>query len=322
MNATSTAATAAPVESKSFKPHAALIAVQLIFGTWPVVGKIALLSLPSTGLVTFRIVGATLAFLLIRRATTGHAPIKGRGDFARLALYSLLGVVLNQFLFVKGLELSNVINSALIGSTIPIFTLLVSVFLGYERGSWRVAVGLLLAACGVAYLINPASTSFSRETNIGNVILLLNSMAYGAYLAISQNMIKRYGALPVITWIFIFGSFITLPIGGYNLAKLSLSSVPLSAWIAMLYIILVPTVVAYYLNAWALGRVAPSIVAIYIYLQPLIAFAVAPLVLGEQLNSRTWLATALIFAGLATVTLRSRSRVLEEVSERPEALGR
>jgi drug/metabolite transporter (DMT)-like permease len=319
MNATATT-TIAPIQSKSFKPHGALIAVQLIFGTWPVVGKIALRSLPSTGLVTFRVVGATLAFLLIRRATA-HVPVKGKGDFARLALYSLLGVVLNQFLFVKGLELSTVINSALIGSTIPIFTLLVSVFLGYESGSRRVAVGLFLAACGVVYLINPAEASFSRETSIGNVLLLINSLAYGAYLAISQNMIKRYGALTVITWIFIFGSFVTLPVGSYHLSKLSLSSVSLSAWFAVLYIILVPTVAAYYLNAWALGRVAPSVVAIYIYLQPLIAFAVAPLILGEQLNSRTWLAAGLIFAGLATVTLRSRSRVLEEVSERPEALG-
>ncbi|HEY0100177.1 MAG TPA: DMT family transporter [Pyrinomonadaceae bacterium] len=319
MNAT-TVTTTAPVQSKSFKPHGALIAVQLIFGTWPIVGKLVLRSLSSTGLVTFRIVGATLAFLVIRRATN-HVSIKGRADFARLLLYSLLGVVLNQFLYVKGLELSTVINSALIGSTIPIFTLLVSVFLGYESGSWRVAVGLFLAACGVVYLINPAEASFSRETNIGNFILVLNSMAYGAYIAISQDMIKRYGALTVITWIFIFGSFITLPIGGYHLSKFSLSSVPVLAWCAMLYIILVPTVAAYYLNAWALGRVAPSIVAIYIYLQPLIAFAVAPLILGEQLNSRTWLAAALIFAGLATVTLRSRSRVLEEVSERPEALG-
>jgi drug/metabolite transporter (DMT)-like permease len=310
----------APVTSKSFKPHGALIAVQLIFGTWPVVGKIVLRSLPGTGLVTLRIVGATLAFLLIRRAT-GHVRIKGRGDFARLALYSLLGIVLNQFLYVKGLELSTVINSALIGSTIPIFTLLVSVLLGYERGSWRVAIGLLLAACGVVYLINPAEASFSRETNIGNVIFLINSMAYGAYIAISQDMIKRYGALTVITWIFIFGNLVTLPVGTYHLSKLSLSSVPASVWFAVLYIILIPTVAAYYLNAWALGRVAPSVVAIYIYLQPLIAFAVAPLVLGESLNSRTWLAAGLIFAGVATVTLRSRSRVLEEVSERPEAHG-
>jgi drug/metabolite transporter (DMT)-like permease len=314
-------ATDAPSKSTSLKPHGALFAVQLIFGTWPVVGKIALRSLPATGLVTFRIVGATLAFLLIRRATASKR-IEGRSDYARLALYSLLGVVLNQFLFVKGLELSTVINSALLGTTIPVFTLLVSIVLGYESGSWRVAVGLLLAACGVVYLINPAQANFSRETNIGNIILLLNSLAYGVYLAISQEMIKRYGALTVITWIFIFGSLVTLPIGGYHLSKISLSAVPPGIWGAVLYIIVVPTVAAYYLNAWALGRVAPSVVAIYIYLQPLIAFAVAPLILGESLNSRTWLAAVLIFAGVAMVTVRSRSRAIEEVSERPEALGR
>jgi len=306
--------------SPGIKPHVALIAVQLIFGTWPVIGKIALRALPATGLVTFRVVGATLAFLIIRRVT-GHVPIKRRGDYARLALYSLLGVVLNQFLFVKGLELSTAINAALLGSTIPIFALLVSVLLGYEKRSWRVAAGLLLAACGVVYLINPAQANFSRETNIGNLILIINSLSYGAYIAISQDMIKRYGALTVITWLFIFGSLITLPIGGYHLAEIPLANIPAGIWFAMLYIILIPTVAAYYLNAWALGRVAPSIVAIYIYLQPLIAFAVAPLILGEQLNSRTWLAAGLIFAGVAIVTVRARSRVIEEVSERPEALG-
>ncbi|HEY9405101.1 MAG TPA: DMT family transporter [Pyrinomonadaceae bacterium] len=314
-------ATNAPLKSTSLKPHGALVAVQLIFGTWPIVGKLVLRALPATGLVTFRIVGAAIAFILIRRATESTR-IERRSDYARLVLYSLLGVVLNQFLFVKGLELSTVINSALLGTTIPIFTLLVSVLLGYESGSWRVAVGLLLAACGVVYLINPAEASFSRETNIGNLILLLNSLSYGAYIAISQDMIKRYGALTVITWIFIFGSLITLPIGGYHLSKISFAAVPPGVWLAMLYIIVVPTVAAYYLNAWALGRVAPSVVAIYIYLQPLIAFAVAPFILGESLNSRTWLAAALIFAGVATVTVRSRSRAIEEVSERPEALGR
>ncbi|HYG12204.1 MAG TPA: DMT family transporter, partial [Pyrinomonadaceae bacterium] len=271
-------------------------------------------------LVTLRVAGAAIAFLLIRRAT-GNKRIESKSDYARLALYSLLGVVLNHLLFVKGLEFSTAINSALLGTTIPIFTLLVSVLLGYETGSWRVAVGLLLAACGVVYLINPAQANFSREKNIGNLILLFNSMSYGAYIAISQDMIKRYGALTVISWIFIFGSLVTLPIGGYHLSKISLAAVPPGIWFAVLYIIAVPTVAAYYLNAWALGRVAPSIVAIYIYLQPLIAFAVAPFILGESLNSRTWLAAALIFAGVATVTVRSRSRAIEEVSERPDALG-
>jgi drug/metabolite transporter (DMT)-like permease len=37
----------------------------------------------------------------------------------------------------------------------------------------------------------------------------------------------------------------------------------------------VPTVGAYYINAWALMRVPPSVVAVYIYLQPLLAFGLA-----------------------------------------------
>ncbi len=100
-----------------------------------------------------------------------------------------------------------------------------------------------------------------------------------------------------------------------------MESVSAWRWLAVIYIVLVPTVIAYYVNAWALGRVAPSVVAIYIYLQPLLAFGLAPLVLGEKWNSRTIVACALIFAGVAVVTIHGRSRAVEEVSEQPDALA-
>ena len=86
-------------------------------------------------------------------------------------------------------------------------------------------------------------------------------------------------------------------------------------------VILLPTVGAYYLNAWALTHVSPGTVASYIYLQPLIAFGFAPLVLGERWNSRTGIATLLIFAGVALVTTPGRSRAVREISEHPDALA-
>ncbi|HEY0079540.1 MAG TPA: DMT family transporter [Pyrinomonadaceae bacterium] len=304
------------------QPHLALVAVQLMFGTWPIFGKIVLRSLPSTGLVALRVGGAVIAFALLRRLVR-HVPIERRSDYARFALYSLLGVVLNQFLFTKGLSLSTVVNSTLIGTAIPVFTLLVSIILGYERPSLRTALGTLIAACGVVYLIDPFQADFSGDKTLGNLLLVANTLCYGAYIAISQDLLRRYGALTVITWVFAFGSVAAVPFGGYYLAKTPLDQLGWTTWLAVLYIILVPTVGAYYLNAWALVRVAPSTVAVYIYLQPLIAFAVAPLVLGanEQANRRTLVAALLIFAGVAVVTWGSRSRAVEEVSERPEALG-
>ncbi len=302
-------------------PHLALVAVQIFFGTWPIAGKLVLRVLPSTGLVALRIAGATIAFVLLLRVTA-HRPIERKSDYLRLALFSLLGVVLNQFLFVKGLALSTAINATLLSTTIPIFTLLVSFLLGNERPALRHLLGMSLAAAGVIYLVDPLAANFSRETMLGNILLIANTICYAAYLAISQDLIRRYGALTVITWVFVFGSIMAVPFGGWYLARTPLLNVGVMIWLAVLYIILVPTVGAYYLNAWALGRVAPSTVAIYIYLQPLVALALAPLLLGEQINSRTWLAALLIFAGVAIVTLRQRSRVIEEVSERPDALSR
>jgi drug/metabolite transporter (DMT)-like permease len=75
-------------------------------------------------------------------------------------------------------------------------------------------------------------------------------------------------------------------------------------WLAVLYIIVFPTAGAYFLNGWALARVSPSTVAVYIYLQPLIAFAAAPFVLGESLSYHTVIASLLIFAGVLVVTRR------------------
>lgn len=305
----------------SLKPHAALVAVQLFFGTWPIVGKLALRVLPSTGLVAFRVVGAAFAFAILRFFVRGEMRLARRSDYARLALYSLLGVVLNQFLYVKGLALSTAINATILGTTIPLATLTVSLLLGYERASGRVLCGMAVAAAGVLYLVNPTQADLVHDKLLGNVLLILNTFGYGAYIAISQDVIKRYGALTVITWVFIFASVAALPIGGYQLARTPLTNLGAHLWLAVAYIILVPTVGAYYLNAWALGRVAPSTVAIYIYLQPLIAFALAPLVLGEQVNSRTGVAAIMVFLGVALVTLRTRSQTIEEVSERPEALG-
>jgi drug/metabolite transporter (DMT)-like permease len=296
--------------------------VQLIFGTWPIVAKVALRALPSTGLVAFRVAGAAIALLAILRAR-GRLVVPRRADLARLALYSLLGVVLNQFLFVKGLALSTVINSALLGTAIPVSALIVAAALGYEKLTTRATLGTLIAAAGVVYLIDPLRADTSGDKTLGNILLVANTVAYGSYIAISQDVFRRYGALTSITWVFVLGCVVAVPFGGYYLADVPLANLGWHVWLAVAYIILVPTVGAYYLNAWALERVAPSTVAVYVYLQPLVAYAAAPFFLGaeESLNARTFVAAALIFAGVAVVTLRSRSRVMNDVSEHPDALG-
>jgi drug/metabolite transporter (DMT)-like permease len=275
----------------------------------------------ASSLVACRLTGAAVAFALLQRRITPllRMPIK---DIGLLTLCSMIGVVGNQFLYVKGLSLTTVINTTLLSTTIPVYTLAVSILFGYDNWSLKRLGGIVLSALGVIYLINPTRADLAFHSTAGNLLILINSLLYAIYIVISKDLFERYGALNVITWIFLVGSVVTIPVGIYSLQQENLAAIGINVWAAIAFIILFPTVGAYYLNAWALTRVSPSTVAIYIYLQPLVAFGFAPLLLGENWNSRTLVAAVLIFAGVAMVTIRGRSQAVREISEHPEALAR
>src|SRR5436190_1118027 len=86
--------------SEGVGPHLALIAVQILFGTWPIFGKVVLRSMSASSLVSLRLTGAALAFALLQRKLTPLLKMPVR-DFLLLVLCSMLGVVGNQFLYVK-----------------------------------------------------------------------------------------------------------------------------------------------------------------------------------------------------------------------------
>ena len=292
---------------RSYAPHIALFAVQVFFGTATVLGKFALLAFPPDALVGFRVGGAALAFYILQRFR-GSLALDNRRDYLKFAFFALFGIALNQLLFFKGLSLTTAVNTSLIAVTIPIFTILISVLLGYDSLSWHKLAGIALAAVGVVYLINPTHASFASETTQGDILIVLNSFCYALYVAISKKLISHYGALKSIAWLFLFASLINVPMGLLALQTVDLEAVSLNAWLFVAGLIIFPTIMAYFWNAWALSRVEPSIVAVYIYLQPLMGFLAAILFLGEHFSVRLLISAILVFAGVFLVTKKFNAK--------------
>src|SRR5258706_4394364 len=257
-------------------PHLALLAVQIMFGSWPILGKVAMRSMSSTSLVCFRIFGAALIFSLLQRKL-GDLRRLPRRVVAWLVLSSLLGVALNQFIFVKGLSLTTAINSTLLITTIPVFALVVSITLGYDKASLRHFLGILLAAAGVIYLVDPLRADFSAQTTLGNLLLVTSSFSYGAYLAVSRNLFRRYGALNVITWIFQIAALLAIPVAAYSWNTEGLKTISAGLFLAVTYIILVSTVGAYHLNSLAITRRSASVRTGSASCHTLLASAIEPL---------------------------------------------
>jgi len=295
----------------NYSPHLALLGVQLFFGTLPVVGKYVLQSIPSFALVGFRVGGAALAFVILQAFSSNGLRLEKKSHYWWFLLYSLLGVVLNQMLFINGLSLTTATNTSLLAVLIPIFALLVSVVLKFDRLSARKIFGVILAAAGVIYLVDPTKASFSSETTRGDLFIIVNCFFYATYIAVSKQLIQHYGALKSMAWLFLFGSIVTVPLGAYSMRGVNLGSVPGWTWFAIAMIVIFPTILAYYLNAWALARVSPGVVAIYIYLQPLIGFISAVIFLNEHFTLRVVLAAILIFAGLFLVTRKPKENQID-----------
>jgi drug/metabolite transporter (DMT)-like permease len=135
---------------------------------------------------------------------------------------------------------------------------------------------------------------------VGNLLIMLNSLAFSIYLVISRPLLARYRTITVITWTMGLGALGVLPFGAGNLAAHA-PTLTVGAWVALAYIALFPTVGTYFLNGYALRRAPASLVAIYIYVQPLIGALLAALLLGERPTGSTGLGGLCIGIGIFLV---------------------
>jgi drug/metabolite transporter (DMT)-like permease len=281
--------------------HLAMIAVQFFFASLTVVAKFVLPSIPPAGIVFFRVTGSAVAFGLIHRHFVRER-ITDRRDLATIAGLAMLGVVMNQLLFLEGVKRTTAINTNILVTTVPAFTLAIALVLGRERATWPKIGGIILAAAGAIYLIGPDRIRFDPTTAFGNALVACNTASYGAYLVLSKRMLERYQPLTVVTHVFLFGAVIVTPIGLIALRHVDLGAVPAGALAGLAYIVVCSSAIAYYLSIWALQRTASSLVAMYVYLQPVMTVVAAPFILGERLTVRAGVAAVVIFCGLALAT--------------------
>jgi len=288
-------------QERSTAPFLALIPAQFLFGSLPVIGKIVLAVLPPMGLVGIR-TSVTAIILVGVQAYRRRLWLKERGDYLKLAILSLFGVVFNQLFFISGLSLTSASNTSLLAVMIPVFALAAGAIAGFERLTWLKIAGIIVAALGVIILLDPRKASFSSQTTLGDLCIVLNCLAYGIYVATSKSVITRNGTFRSMMWVFIFGALVCVPLGAVSLSHIDLAAVPAYVWWVSLYIAIGATAAPYLLNAWALQKVFPSTVAVYVYLQPLIGFTLAVIFLDEKLSVTFGVAAAFVFAGVFMVT--------------------
>jgi drug/metabolite transporter (DMT)-like permease len=292
----------------------ALISVAFFFGSNSVAGRLVLAHLTPSVLLIARVVGAALVFAALYWAR-GFRRIGSRRDAAALVLCAIFGVALNQFLYLTGLSHSSAIHATVIGTSIPVFTAAIAMAVRQERMSWRKIGGIGLAISGALTVAN--LTSFRlKDVSFGDLFFVANSLSYAGYLVLSRELLRRIDVLTLSFWSFLFGAAMVLPLGLGELGPMLARPPPIWVWAVVAYMVIGPTVLAYFLNSFGMRRVGSLTAATYVYLQPLFAVALAVPLLGERPTASTGLGALLIFAGVMLSTWRPEEQSFPEPSSK------
>lgn len=277
--------------------HLALILVSLLFGSGYIASKLAVAEIPPGAWAFIRAAATAIALTLL----TWRPLIRGRfkrNDWFYLGLLGIFGVFLNQIFFMEGLSRTTPTHSALINAAIPVLTLLFAILLGRESASLNKIAGIVLSLTGVLVLLEVEKQNVVTSQLWGDVLCFLNSCCFAFYLVLAKNLNRKHPSLAVTTGTFIMGAALMIPYGAFQLRNVQWAMFTPNIILILIYVVICNTIIPYFLNNWAVGRVESSQVALYIYLQPLVAGAISRWLYEEKFTLRMGISALLILLGL------------------------
>jgi drug/metabolite transporter (DMT)-like permease len=283
----------------------ALVSVQLCFGLSPLFAKWTLVrdgGFAPRALVGWRILFGAACLGGLAAARYGRALVPQRAELGRLGLCAALGIVFNMWLYLEGVARTSALHAGLLVVQIPVFTYAVACLAGAERAARRRVLGIAVALAGACVIVlERTGASGGGGSPLGNLLIVANCLSYACYLVLARGLLQRFPTLVVIAWIF-WCSLPAVPFLFLGVPVWPAGAEP-RVLLSFGYTLVFGTFFAYLLNAFALARVPASTVAVFIFLQPLVAGAAGVLALDERITLPVVLAGVLLLAGIVLVAL-------------------
>lgn len=290
--------------------HLSCFAAYLIFGFNVIVCK----GLANSGILSpqclfcFRVLGATILFWLASLVVPKEKVSKK--DLFRIFLASMIGLYMTQMFFLEGIRHITPMDCTMLTTLCPIFTMFIAAIAIKEPITLKKAGGVAISFAGVTFLIYnsvSAEGAVSETQPLGIILILLNGLAWAAYLGIFKNLISRYSVVTYMKWLFLFSTLASVPYGLSEMISADYAAMPSTYIWELAFLIVMSTCVAYFLIPIGQKTLRPTVISLYGYVQPLLASIVS---ICNGMDHLTWqkLTAALtILAGAVLVNL-SRAR--------------
>ncbi len=241
---------------------------------------------------------APIAFALVRRWP-------GPRD---LLIIGAMGAVFFgglQFLFANALTFTTSGRAALTFMTTPFLTLALAALFRTERPTRFKVAGVIVASAGVVVALGQSSSA-PPDAWIGDLIVLFGALIAASFNVWSNRWLRLHdplvvvvtGVLPATLLLFIMAQALGAPTVGPQLSTLG--------WLAVGFIGLLGSSISYMLWLWALRHTTPTLVAVSLPMNPLMALLWGAVLLGEPVTMSMVFGFVLVIIGIAIANWRQR----------------
>ncbi len=203
--------------------------------------------------------------------------------------------------------------TAVMLATIPAFMALGEIFiLRTQRLTARLVLALLIGLGGVGVLVNRSlDLGGAPIDRIGAAALLVAAVSWSIASSLSRllplpdSKMVSSGAQMLVGGIFL--TVISCALGEYR--DFHAASVSRGVWIALAYLVVAGSIIAFTAYVWLLHNESPTKVGTYAYVNPLVAVVIGYFLGGEELGQRTILGTAFVLVSVVAITTTKRGEI-------------
>jgi drug/metabolite transporter (DMT)-like permease len=291
----------------SLLPWLSLAIVYVVWGSTYLAIRVVVREMPpfAAASLRFLVAGLGLAALSLLTERGRGWPTRGQWRDYALAGVLLLAVGNAGVMWAEKRVPSGV--AALLVATVPVWiTLLDGLRSGGQPWTGRVWFSVLLGLLGVALVAGPSGATGEWA---GIAALQFAALAWTLGVLCVKSISHRLPTIPASAIEMLAGSVVLSlesRLVGEDLSTMSRASS--SAWLALGFLIVFGSMVAFTAFAYCLNHLPASIVGTYAYVNPVVAVALGRMVLGEPLSSRMAVGAALIVAAVVVVTAQGVKR--------------
>ena len=227
--------------------------------------------------------------------------LKDQKAMMSLTLFALLGLLLNQFAYLKSIYESNAGTATVLQYVCPVGILAYTCLKDCVAPTVTEVLSMMLAVGGTFLIATHGQLNQLSVTPAGLFWGLFAAFTYALYILIPIQLIKAWGSIPVIGVGMMLAGIVLTPFSGVLRFHWQLS---MEVYLALAGIILVGTIIAYTLFLKGTSLVGPVKSSLLAAVEPISAVFFAFLIMLEQFYFLDFVGMFMILSAVALISIK------------------